>query len=315
MGTSARGGGDPASDASTVVRPSRPGDEAGLRAVMEAVLAAGDGPPGNSVEAIEASLARLPADREGVIVAVEAGTIVGYVAPRAAVLAVHPEHRRRGHGRRLVAAGIALCAARGLPELQLWGDTSRPAAAGFIAAFGFRYRSSLWLYHLRHEVAVPEPVFPATFVTRSFRPGTDEAAYVALLNAAFADYPSPLHWTETTIRHVHGLPGFDPGRILLVAPADDPDRLVGLVVTGRIGPGGAVGEVKFIALLPDWRGNGLGRELLRWAVHRLRAEGANPIELRVEGRNEAALGLYRATGFVPDIEWPQWVLPVEVGRD
>jgi mycothiol synthase len=214
-----------------------------------------------------------------------------------------------------VAAGISICQERGLAELQLWGDPTRPAPAGFISALGFAYRSSLWMYQLRNEVVVPEPSFPDGVVVRTFRPGADEAVYVALLNATFADYPSPLLWSEATIRLVHGLPGFDPGRILLVAPADDPTRLVGLVVAGRIGPDRAAGEVKFIALRPDWRGRGLGRELLRWAIQSLRAEGAAPIELRVEGRNERALRLYAATGFEPTIEWPQWVLPVPPADD
>jgi ribosomal protein S18 acetylase RimI-like enzyme len=62
--------------------------------------------------------------------------------------------------------------------------------------------------------------------------------------------------------------------------------------------------------MPEWRGRGLGRELLRWGVAELRKRGAGPIQLSVEAENDLALGLYRRTGFEPVVEWPNWTYPV-----
>ena len=48
---------------------------------------------------------------------------------------------------------------------------------------------------------------------------------------------------------------------------------------------------------PEARGRGLGRELLRWGVHRLRSVSELPVTLSVNGRNERALRLYEREGF------------------
>jgi mycothiol synthase len=130
------------------------------------------------------------------------------------------------------------------------------------------------------------------------------------MDASFADHPTPLSWTVDTIRHVHGLPGFDPTGLLLVTPAGEPDRLVAFTRVelepdddGRLG-----GSISLIGVLPGWRGRGLGRELLRWGVAYCRSRGAARVELAVEALNERALGLYRRTGFVPTVEWPHWII-------
>jgi len=137
---------------------------------------------------------------------------------------------------------------------------------------------------------------------------------VELLNACFADHPSPLSWTLAQVEYGHSRPDFDPSTILLLAPADSPDEPIAFVRTA-LGPpeeadAAPAGEVRLVGVLPQWRGRGLGRELLRWGVAQLRARGAGLVKLSVEAENEVALGLYRRTGFEPAVEWPHWTRPV-----
>jgi len=155
------------------------------------------------------------------------------------------------------------------------------------------------------------PIFPADVVTRTYRPDENVAVYVALVNTAFADHPSPYAVTVEQIRHVHGLPDFDPANILLVAPAIEPERLIAVCrcVVRRDGDI-ARGEVGLIGVLPAWRGRGLGRELLRWGIARLHGIGATQITITIDATNERALGLYERTGFVRAQEWPRWSKPV-----
>jgi ribosomal protein S18 acetylase RimI-like enzyme len=58
------------------------------------------------------------------------------------------------------------------------------------------------------------------------------------------------------------------------------------------------GEVSTIGLKPQYRGSGLGKLLLAKAVNELTIRGVNRIKLTVAAENEAALGLYRRSGFV-----------------
>jgi ribosomal protein S18 acetylase RimI-like enzyme len=39
------------------------------------------------------------------------------------------------------------------------------------------------------------------------------------------------------------------------------------------------GQVKLIGVLPQWRGQGLGRAILRWGVRRLQGRGSPPPRL------------------------------------
>jgi mycothiol synthase len=256
-------------------------------------------------------LERLSFLEDGTIVAVDEDRVVGACTPRFDLLTVHPGYRRRGHGRRLVAAARALVGRQGLAELQLWGELDREPGGSFIRALGFSYRSSLWLFRLSPGRVVPTAVFPAGVAVRPIEVGTDDSPYLALISAAFADHPSPLQVSASYVRQVHASPDFDPTDVLIVRPADDPTRLIGFCRSVERPPEGdrRRGDIALVGLLPEWRGRGLGRQLLRWGVTHLRDRGVDEIELSVEARNVRALELYRSEGFEPAVEWPHWVLP------
>ena len=297
------------SEGRSTVRPYRPEDHPALAATLEAVFAAGE-LGARTAREIRHLLDLLPADPSSTLVALEGEAVVGLVTPHQQLLAVHPAHRRRGHGTRLVEAGLAFSRERGEAVLSLAPPRGSEAAIPFLTRLGFAYDSSLWLLRLPQGVDVPPPVFPPQVMARPYR-SDDLPGYVALVNAAFVDHPSPLQVTEPIVRFVHEQPEFDPDDILLVAAAAEPARPVGFCRTKPIAEETpASGEVSLVGVLPAWQGRGLGRELLRWGVAHLRERGAVVVELSVEARNERALGLYERTGFARVEEWPRWSKPV-----
>ena len=52
-----------------------------------------------------------------------------------------------------------------------------------------------------------------------------------------------------------------------------------------------------MAILPEWRGRGLGSALLEAAIAWAEADGSHKMELRVWPHNEAAIALYEKFGF------------------
>lgn len=295
------------------VREFEPGDEAAILAVIDAALPV-DRVPGIAREDLVRLVDRLRSDPAATLVATDDGAIVGYCIPRVDDLTVHPAHRRRGHGRRLVEAWLPRLRDGGRSELVLHGP-DRPAAAGFLAALGFVRRSSMWLFELAPGVAVPPPAFPAGVTIRTYR-DDDLSRYTALAAESFADHPSPIEFNEALIRHSHGLPDFDPLGILLVFPDGDPVTPIAWTKTRHWvteATGERRGEVNYVGVVPAWRGRGLGRELLRWGIERCRAVGCATIELSVEAANERALGLYRSTGFTAQVEWPHYALSTATG--
>jgi ribosomal-protein-alanine acetyltransferase len=71
-------------------------------------------------------------------------------------------------------------------------------------------------------------------------------------------------------------------------------RAAGLLVAQN---GGAEWELENIAVLPEFRRKGVGRELLSTLAAQARTSGAERILLEVRGSNLEALGLYGSEGF------------------
>jgi mycothiol synthase len=279
---------------------------------MEAALRI-DAYPGFNAWDLNREAISILATPDDVVVALEGDLVCGYVSPRYEDLTVHPEFRRRGHGRRLFAAGLDLAARTGLAEFQLYVPHDGPGRA-FAEAMGMAYRSSLWRLDLPPTTAVLRPAFPPDVLVRPIGGWLPLAALVDLVNACFVDHPSPISWTLGQIELAHSQPDFDPSSVLLVSPLGRPDVAVAFARTA-LGPAEEddtrpVGEIRLLGVLPEWRGRGLGRELLRWGVARLRTAGAGRIQLSVEAQNERALGLYHRAGFEPAVEWPHWTRPV-----
>lgn len=73
----------------------------------------------------------------------------------------------------------------------------------------------------------------------------------------------------------------------------------------KAGPAGFVlarlaageGEILTIAVARDWRGRGLGRDLMEAVLRELHAQRAQALFLEVDETNRAALSLYRRLGF------------------
>ena len=82
---------------------------------------------------------KLRHDPEGVLVIADphvvAAVMLGYDGHRGWIyrLAVHPEHRRRGHARALVAAAEAALAARGCRKVNLQVKTGNPVVGAWEA--------------------------------------------------------------------------------------------------------------------------------------------------------------------------------------
>ena len=299
---------DPAAGWPAGIRPARPEDAAPILAAMLAALDRGEY-EGIDRHYLEESAARFEVEPGIAAVAVDEGRVAGWIAPLHFDLTVDLPYRRRGHATRLLVAGRTLATTAALGSLLLWVPR-RPGAEAVARATGFRPHSSLWQLRLPPATHAVPPVFPGDVHVRPIIPGTDDGAFVDLVNDTFREHPTPLRLGLAQVRRVHGRPGFDPGTILLMTTADDPARLIGFCrIALHEDTGHALGEVKHVGVRREHRGRGLGRELVRWGVDEARRRGAADVLLSVEGENEGALRLYESLGFERDTEWPRWVAP------
>ncbi len=85
----------------------------------------------------------------------------------------------------------------------------------------------------------------------------------------------------------------------------DGSGIVGYIV-GDFAASPQTGHVKNLAVRSDWRGNGLGRQLLETCLGRLETAGVTAVRLEVRASNDPARALYRSTGFTTARRLPNY---------
>ncbi|KOV23408.1 MULTISPECIES: mycothiol synthase [unclassified Streptomyces] len=227
------------------------------------------------------------------------GELVGYaqledtdpVEPPAAELVVHPSYRGNGHGR---ALGSALLAASG-KRLRVWAHGGHSAARHLAQVLGLTLFREL--RQMRRPLAgldLPDPVLPEGVSVRTFVPGRDDAAWLALNAAAFAHHPEQGALTQRDLDDRKAEAWFDPEGFFL---AEKDGRLVGFHWT-KVHAAERLGEVYVLGVSPDAQGGGLGRSLTTIGLRHLAERGLPTAMLYVDADNKAAVSVYERLGFV-----------------
>ncbi|MYS11058.1 mycothiol synthase [Streptomyces sp. SID6041] len=208
----------------------------------------------------------------------------------AAELVVHPGHRGRGHGR---ALGTALLGASG-KRLRVWAHGGKSAARHLAQVLGLTlFRELRQLRRSLSPLDIPEPVYPEGVTVRTFVPGQDDAAWLAVNSAAFAHHPEQGSLTQRDLDDRTAEPWFDPKGFFL---AEKDGRLIGFHWT-KTHAEEQLGEVYVVGILPDAQGGGLGKALTATGLRHLAAQGLPTAMLYVDADNTAAVTVYERLGF------------------
>jgi mycothiol synthase len=226
------------------------------------------------------------------------GVLTGYaqledtdpVEAPAAELVVHPSHRGRGHGR---ALGAALLAATG-KRLRIWAHGGKSAARHLAQVLGLSlFRELRQLRRPLTDLDIAEPALPPGVTVRTFVPGQDDAAWLAVNSAAFAHHPEQGSLTQRDLDDRKAEPWFDPKGFFL---AERDGGIIGFHWT-KVHPEAGLGEVYVVGIRPDAQGGGLGKALTAIGLRHLAAQGLPTAMLYVDADNLAALSVYERMGF------------------
>lgn len=204
--------------------------------------------------------------------------------PAEAEIVVGPAYRRRGLGGRLLADVLARSGGNAL----IWAHGDHPDARSLAARAGLdpvRELLQLRLSPVRAPGGATE--------VRAFRPGRDDAEWLALNALAFADHAEQGTLGQADLDARKAESWFDPADFL-IASGDD-GAMVGFC---WLKVEGGIGELYAVGVSPAGQGRGLGRGLVAAGLQRLAARGIRESNLYVEAENTAAVALYRSVGFV-----------------
>lgn len=217
-------------------------------------------------------------------------------------IAIHPDHRKADEaeslGSALLASLLDEIGREGGGQTYFWAQRAAAVHDRIARANGLGPGRELI------QMQVPLPLAPTAghqadaLVTRAFRPGQDEAAWLAVNNRAFATHPEQGGWSIDALRRREQEAWFDPAGLLLY---EVDGRLAGSCWTKihrDVDP--PQGEIYVISVDPDFQGRGLGRSLTTAGLSWMADAGITVGMLYVDGDNVAAVKLYRSMGFTED---------------
>lgn len=240
------------------------------------------------------------------------GTIVAYgqaVLDEPAVVgswgAVHPAHRGRGLGARLLDTiekrAAQLLAGVAAPTFRHAINAGDRAAAGMLSARGLRPIRHFW--HMGIDLEGPIEAAPAEGIeVGGIDPGQDLPSVHAILTEAFAGdwgyHPEPFEeWADDYRRSAN----YDPTLWFL---AKDGALPVGALCAHVAGEHGWVDEV---GVLASHRGRGIAGALIRRSFASFAGRGVSRVALNVDADNPTgATTLYERSGMRVIRRWDLW---------
>ena len=214
---------------------------------------------------------------------------------------VHPQHRGKGLGALILKEAIKKCG----NKTRIWSHGDLPAAKAIAASLKLEL---LWSNLLMSKSLGEIQPVTSKYPIRTFIPGLDNQAFLALNNNVFTNYPDQGGWSEDDLKVRINESWFDDKGFFV---AEDKGELIGFCWTkihgahthshaGSDDDHGheALGEIYVLAVNPDYKGQGIGRDLTITGLDYLKYQGLNNVMLYVGVENKPAFNLYKSLGFI-----------------
>lgn len=213
---------------------------------------------------------------------------------------VHPSHRGKGLGSLILKEAIKVCG----DKTRIWSHGDLPAAKAIASSLMLeRLSVNLQMSKSLSEIQPVTPKYPI----RTFISSLDNQACLDLNNKVFADYPDQGGWSEDDLKVRLNETWFDEKGFFV---AEDKGELIGFCWTKIHGAHthshsdedddhghDALGEIYVLAVNPDYKGQGVGRDLTITGLNYLKYQGLNNVMLYVGVENKPAFDLYKSLGF------------------
>lgn len=205
---------------------------------------------------------------------------------------VHPQYRRQGIFKKLYSYVEAEWMNRDRKRMLLLSDHDSVSGLGFIKFTKAKQEHSEYEMYLIGE---GKEYKTDKIVLR--KAANSDAKEIARQNIIyFSDEINEEHseYTDVPSKEEILLPEEEEKRGFTIYMALAQDKIIGKV---HIELQGNAGGIYGLGVLPQYRGQGYGREILLQSIYKLKEKNAKSIMLQVATQNENALNLYKSCGF------------------
>jgi mycothiol synthase len=211
---------------------------------------------------------------------------------------VHPQKRKKGIARKLFAHAIEHARQAGLKEAQICIPQTNRAAKNLMKRLELRFIRRFIGMELDLNTSPLPVITPATYAIRHLQPG-EERLLTGIQNRSFADAWGFNPNTTEEITYRVNLGSCAPEDILMAYLGDRP---IGYCWTRRFVETHAAsesvkGEIHMMGVDPDFRKQGVGRNILLAGLSHLKDKSITIIELTTDGEDPVAARLYESVGF------------------
>ena len=215
---------------------------------------------------------------------------------------VHPSHRRKGLGSQLLHLTLDRAREVGSKDVLVYANEHNKPSNLFLLHHKFQQVGSSGSMKLDAMVDGPRADFPDDFVLKQYSEINDPLVLLKALNECYRgmwghqhnDQPS-----EEERRSPRFLYYYDANDILLLL--DRNDTIIGICTVKPQGKHFANGEVSDLldgpGIVPQYREQGLQREMVLAGIRHLRKKAVRPITLEFWGDDDRALNIYYFLGF------------------
>jgi mycothiol synthase len=210
-----------------------------------------------------------------------------------AEMVVHPEARRRGMASAMLTTIVKEAQSQDLDRVDIWAYHQLSGTRELAAKFGFEPSRTLLEIRMRLPDAFPDAPLPPGVELRGFRPGQDDAEWLALNNLVFESHPEQGSWDSKDLAVRLRQPWFD-AQDFLVATNDG--RLVAYNWL-KLDHAALEGEIYVIGVHPEERRRHFGQSLTILGLAHMVRRGMRDASAYVDASNSGALAMYYALGF------------------
>ncbi len=213
---------------------------------------------------------------------------------------VHPNYRGKGFGTQLLNEAITICG----DKTRIWSHGDLPQAQSIATSLQLE---RLWANLQMSKKLLEIEKITSKYLIRSFLPGIDDEAFLALNNKVFTDHPDQGGWSKSDLEVRVNEEWFDEKGFFV---CEDKSKLIGFCWTkihgahthshegNEVDHGHeAIGEIYVLAVDPAYKGKGIAKDLTTTGLNYLKYQGLSSAMLYVGVENKAALNLYTSLGF------------------